>query len=254
MKRTIPIILRNTRHIARRRFCTIENKFENKFVKRRPETLDGRLWVKCEELYVNLEHASGWSWVHTRTKVRILQVLCVIGTAVTYNWKWAGLNWVKEPEEPKKLEFSFEENAKMPGVEVHPSGLQYKIVARGSGKEVSRENPHVRIDIFGYLTDLETLCVTPQRQPAMCFKHSNVFHGLKLGLKMMREGDVMEFYIPSHLGYRNYGYIRSFPVTEPSICRVELLEVSHKQLKIKRRTVGHQNAFGQAAFGGFGFG
>jgi len=239
------VFARNTRRVVRRRgFCTIEEEV----ARRRP--LTQRLWVA-------FEHKSGWAWVHTRTKVKILQVFSAMGTLGFLLWKNPGMNLEPEPEPEPEAVFSFEENAKLPGVTVHPSGLQIQFLSCGDsdGTKVSRKTPHVRIDVRGSLTDLRTLCVTTQMKPAMCFKYTNVFHGLKLGLEMLREGDQVIFYIPAHLGYRNYGFIRSFPVTTPVICMVEVLEVSEKPLKPKKRYgSGFKNTVVPSDWGGFGFG
>ncbi len=125
------------------------------------------------------------------------------------------------------------ENKQADGVVVLDSGLQYKIVRRGSGEKPTLGD-RVRINYKGtlisgaefentYLSDVSEFVLTAQVLP-----------GLVEGLSLMPEGSRWKFFIPPNLAYglrgqRNVGKDQtSIEPNSALIFDVELLEVFRK--------------------------
>jgi predicted nucleic acid-binding Zn-ribbon protein len=115
------------------------------------------------------------------------------------------------------------ENAKQPGVVTLPSGLQYRELIPGTGKQPGTDDKVV-IEYRAFRPDgTETENSFNEDVPkALAVKEA--FPGLKEALLHMREGAQWELYIPARLAYQNvrkrgpYGY-------EPRILTVELVSV-----------------------------
>jgi gliding motility-associated peptidyl-prolyl isomerase len=52
----------------------------------------------------------------------------------------------------------------------------------------------------------------------------NILMGLRDGIKLMRKGEVVHFYFPSHMAYGYRGDTKRVPPNEPIICTVTLRE------------------------------
>ena len=97
------------------------------------------------------------------------------------------------------------ENAKKEGIITTASGLQYKVLKEGTGKQ-PKATDKVRCHYEGFLID-------------------GVIVGWTEGLQLMREGGKYRFFIPYKLGYGEGGAGASIPPFATLVFDVELLEV-----------------------------
>jgi FKBP-type peptidyl-prolyl cis-trans isomerase len=94
-------------------------------------------------------------------------------------------------------------NAHKPGVNVRPSGLQFRIIQNGFGK---RPNPTDTVQVYytGKLINGTVFDGTSPGLPAS-FEVNKVIPGWTEALEIMREGDHWELVVPANLGYGNRG-------------------------------------------------
>ena len=117
-----------------------------------------------------------------------------------------------------------EENKNQEGVEALPSGLQYKVLESGSGQSPSVYN-EVTVHYRGTLINGKVFDSTYEKKEPQKFPMSRVIPGWTEALKMMKEGDKWQLFIPSYLAYGENGY---GPIIEPNatlIFEMELLQV-----------------------------
>jgi FKBP-type peptidyl-prolyl cis-trans isomerase len=114
-------------------------------------------------------------------------------------------------------------NAKKPGVNVRPSGLQYRILKNGFGK---RPGPLDSVDVYytGTLIDGKVFDKTEPGMPAN-FVVNKLIPGWTEALTLMREGDHWQLVIPAGLGYgpRAMGPI---PANQTLVFDLELVKVT----------------------------
>ena len=116
------------------------------------------------------------------------------------------------------------ENAKQPGVVTMPSGLQYKVVRKGSGP-IAQDDAEVTVKYEGRLIDGTVFDSSYKRNPqTTSFRPSQVIKGWTEALHLMPEGSEWEIYIPEHLGYgeRQAGKI---PPYSTLIFKLEVVKV-----------------------------
>ena len=143
----------------------------------------------------------------------------------------------KELEEEKKAEDEaigaafkkegeefLKENAKKEGVNVLPSGLQYKIIKKGTGKAPSATS-RVRCHYEGCFTDGSVFDSSYRRGEPAVFGLNQVIRGWTEGLQLMNEGAKYELYIPYQLAYGEAGAHGAIPPCAALKFTVELLEV-----------------------------
>ncbi|MBO4469761.1 MAG: FKBP-type peptidyl-prolyl cis-trans isomerase [Bacteroidales bacterium] len=95
-------------------------------------------------------------------------------------------------------------NAKKSGVEVSPSGLQYKIISEGNEvKPVGADTVWVRYQ--GKLLDGTVFDETKPEADATRMFLNRVVKGWQEGLALIGEGGEIELYIPAKLGYGDNG-------------------------------------------------
>ena len=96
-------------------------------------------------------------------------------------------------------------NAKKEGVTVLPSGLQYQVLAKGSGKTPG-PNDSVTVHYRGTTLDGAVFYDSHrgEGQPAS-FHVGAVIPGMGEALQQMREGDQWRLFVPSDLAYRERG-------------------------------------------------
>jgi FKBP-type peptidyl-prolyl cis-trans isomerase len=112
-----------------------------------------------------------------------------------------------------------EENAKNDSVTVLPSGLQYKVIAEGSG--ISPEvSDTVNVIYTGTLVDGTTF--DSSRGEAVKMPLPRMIKGWQEGLPLMKEKAKYKFYIPSGLAYGESGRFAGRAL----IFDVELISVS----------------------------
>ncbi|HTY60024.1 MAG TPA: FKBP-type peptidyl-prolyl cis-trans isomerase [Bacteroidota bacterium] len=118
-----------------------------------------------------------------------------------------------------------EQNKKLPGVVTLPSGLQYKVVAAGKGKNPT-VNSTVTVQYSGRLLDGTEFDSSYKRGEAATFPCNRVIKGWTEALQLMKEGSKWELYIPSDLAYGPTGYGGGvIPPNATLIFQIELLSV-----------------------------
>lgn len=117
-----------------------------------------------------------------------------------------------------------ERNMERPGVEVTNSGLQYRELRPGTGKQPDASDT-VRVHYRGRLVDGTVFDSSYKRGQPAEFRLDGVIPGWTEGVQLMREGAKYEFVIPSHLAYGSKGAGDVIPPNATLIFEVELLEV-----------------------------
>jgi len=116
-----------------------------------------------------------------------------------------------------------EQNQNMEGVQVLPSGLQYKVIKTGAGNYPG-PNDSVMIHYRAMFIDRSVFDLSYERGAAG-IRLNNVIDGLAEGLQLMKPGGILELYIPPELGYRDQNFANVIPAGSTLIYTVELLEV-----------------------------
>jgi len=114
-------------------------------------------------------------------------------------------------------------NGKKEGVKVLPSGLQYKILTKGTGKSPTAEDK-VKTHYRGTLLDGTEFDSSYKRNKPAEFAVKAVIKGWTEALQLMKEGGKWELYIPANLAYGERGN-RSIPGNSTLIFQVELIEI-----------------------------
>lgn len=120
----------------------------------------------------------------------------------------------------------FDENAKKEGITTTPSGLQYKVLAQGSGTGKSPSaTDTVKVHYKGSLVNGTVFDSSYDRGEPIEFPLNGVIPGWTEGVQLMKEGDKFQFFIPSELGYGPRGAGGVIPPNAILIFEVELLKV-----------------------------
>ena len=120
------------------------------------------------------------------------------------------------------------ENAKKEGVITLPSGLQYKVLTKGTG-EVATKDDNVTVRYEGKTIDGNVFDSSYKRNPnTTTFRPDQVIKGWTEALTMMPQGSTWELYIPQDLAYgsRAAGNIKPYSTL---IFKVELVKIDRKQ-------------------------
>jgi len=115
-------------------------------------------------------------------------------------------------------------NAKRPGVEVTPSGLQYELITEGTGEKPGPSDT-VMVHYEGSLIDGTVFDSSYTRGEPMTIPLDVVIAGWSEGLRMTREGGRIKLYIPSDLAYGENGAGSAIGPNEVVIFEVELLAI-----------------------------
>jgi FKBP-type peptidyl-prolyl cis-trans isomerase len=115
------------------------------------------------------------------------------------------------------------ENSKKPGITITDSGLQYEVIAEGTGDKPGAADT-VRVNYEGTFTDGTVFDSSYSRGEPAEFPLAGVIAGWTEGIQLMREGAKYKFYIPSDLGYGPDGYA-SIPPYSALIFEVELITI-----------------------------
>ena len=116
------------------------------------------------------------------------------------------------------------ENAKVEGVQVTASGLQYKVIEEGNGPKPSM-NSKVRVHYQGSLLNGEVFDSSIQRGEPLEFMLTQVIAGWTEGLQLMSVGSKYRLFIPAKLGYGSRGAGQAIPPDAALIFDVELLAI-----------------------------
>ena len=116
------------------------------------------------------------------------------------------------------------ENGKKPGVKTTASGLQYEVLAEGTGKQPVAADT-VRVHYTGKLLDGTVFDSSVERGEPAEFGLTQVIAGWTEGLQLMKTGSKFRFFIPADLAYGEHGAGGSIPPQATLIFDVELLAV-----------------------------
>ena len=116
-----------------------------------------------------------------------------------------------------------EANGTKEGVTVLPSGLQYKIIQKGTGRTPTI-NDRVKTNYRGTFIDGTEFDSSYKRNKPVEFPVKGVIKGWTEALQLMKEGGKWELYVPANLAYGEQD-IRGIPGNSTLIFEIELLEV-----------------------------
>jgi len=117
-----------------------------------------------------------------------------------------------------------EQNKRKTGIQMTPSGLQYKIIKPGSGVAPSLKDT-VTVDYEGTLINGKVFDSTYRRANPATFPVRGVIRGWQEALVMMKPGAVWMLYIPSDLAYGPDGGAGIIGPNETLIFKVHLISV-----------------------------
>lgn len=118
----------------------------------------------------------------------------------------------------------FEKNRARPGVVVTPSGLQYEVLAHGTGTAKPKATDTVTVNYKGTLLDGTMFDSSDAHGGPQTFVVNQVIAGWTEGLQLMSAGDKFRFYVPAGLGYGQQGSGR-IPPNSTLIFDVELVSI-----------------------------
>ncbi len=116
-----------------------------------------------------------------------------------------------------------EENKKKEGIKTLDSGLQYKILAEGSGK-TPKATDTVTVQYRGTLINGTEFDNSYKRGQPTTFPVSGVIRGWTEALQLMKEGAKWQIFIPPELGYGERG-TGPIPSNSVLIFEIELISV-----------------------------
>jgi len=115
-------------------------------------------------------------------------------------------------------------NAKAPGIQVMPSGLQCRVITEGTGPKPQASST-VKVHYRGRLVDGTEFDSSLKRGEPAVFPVNGVIPGWTEALQLMKVGSKWEVFIPSHLAYGEQGAGGVIPPNATLIFEVELLEI-----------------------------
>jgi FKBP-type peptidyl-prolyl cis-trans isomerase len=116
------------------------------------------------------------------------------------------------------------QNKTQAGVQSTASGLQYKVIKEGTGKQPA-ESSTVTVHYTGKLIDGSVFDSSVERGQPATFRLNQVIKGWTEGLQLMKEGGKSILYIPYDLGYGERGAGSDIPPFAALIFEVELIKV-----------------------------
>lgn len=128
-------------------------------------------------------------------------------------------------ENLKAAEAFLADNANKEGVKVLPSGLQYKVLAEGSGSSPQKTDK-VTVHYRGTLIDGTEFDSSYSRNQPASLAVDGVIPGWTEALQMMRTGDKWQLFIPPKLGYGERGTGGKIPPNSALIFEVELISIN----------------------------
>jgi FKBP-type peptidyl-prolyl cis-trans isomerase FklB len=124
----------------------------------------------------------------------------------------------------KSGEVFLTDNAKQDGVTVTASGLQYKVLAEGSG-DSPKATDTVKVHYEGRLISGDIFDSSIARGEPVSFPLNGVIPGWSEGVQLMKVGSKFQFTIPSALAYGPAG-TGPIPPNSVLVFDVELLEIN----------------------------
>ncbi|PHR57126.1 MAG: hypothetical protein COA44_06900 [Arcobacter sp.] len=124
----------------------------------------------------------------------------------------------------KEGEVFLKANKEKEGVITLASGLQYKVLKKGSGKKPSATDT-VETNYKGSLIDGTEFDSSYKRDQSVSFPVNGVIKGWTEALLLMSEGSKWELYIPSELAYGEQGAGQKILPNATLIFEIELIKV-----------------------------
>ena len=115
-------------------------------------------------------------------------------------------------------------------IQITKSGLQYRVIKKGSGKSPDSSSDQVRVHYEGRLLDGTTFDSSYKKGEPFVTRLNRVIKGWTEGIQLMNEGSEYEFFIHPRLAYgarRN----NNIPPNSVLIFKVELQKVFDKNIK-----------------------
>lgn len=129
------------------------------------------------------------------------------------------------------------ENSKAEGVNVTPTGLQYKVVLAAEGKKPGVQDT-VKVHYTGTLVDGTKFDSSVDRGEPVEFPLNQVIKGWTEGVQLMSVGSKYKFFVPYNLGYGEQGAGGVIPPFATLIFDVELLGIKpYKEPVVKLEDV-----------------
>ena len=120
------------------------------------------------------------------------------------------------------------ENKKKDGIVTLPSGLQYKVLAMGTGKK-PKATETVSVNYRGTLIDGTEFDNSYKRGQPATFEVNGVIKGWTEALQLMPVGSKWQLFVSSDLAYGERGAGQVIPPNATLIFEVELLSISEKK-------------------------
>ena len=117
------------------------------------------------------------------------------------------------------------ENSKKDGVVTRDSGLQYKVIASGKGKQAKPEGS-ITAHYEGALINGTVFDSSYRRGEPATFNVNQVIPGWQEIIPLMREGDKWKVFIPANLAYGERGQGPVIGPNETLIFDIELIKVN----------------------------
>merc|ERR1711988_1732018 len=118
------------------------------------------------------------------------------------------------------------ENKNKEGVITLPSGLQYKVLKKGSGAHHPTVDSSCECHYEGTLIDGTEFDSSYKRGSPTSFAPNQVIKGWTEAMQLMVEGDKFELYIPSELAYGESGSPPKIPGGSALIFRMEIIKIN----------------------------
>merc|ERR1711998_775685 len=118
-----------------------------------------------------------------------------------------------------------EDNKGKEGVTTLPSGLQYKILKKGSGAHHPTVDSSCECHYEGTLIDGTEFDSSYKRGSPTSFAPNQVIKGWTEAMQLMVEGDKWEMYIPSDLAYGERGSPPKIPGGSALVFRMEIIKI-----------------------------
>jgi FKBP-type peptidyl-prolyl cis-trans isomerase FklB len=130
--------------------------------------------------------------------------------------------------EKEKGEKFLAENKKRAGIKVTASGLQYEVLKEGSGAKPTATDT-VSAHYVGALASGKEFDNSYKRGEPLQIPVAGVIPGWTEALQLMPVGSKWRLYIPSSLGYGDYGAGADIPGGAALVFEVELLDIVNKK-------------------------
>lgn len=139
------------------------------------------------------------------------------------NQQKAFIEQIAQKNKEESEEF-FAENKNKEGIIALSSGLQYRVLKKGTGVSPGMHDV-VQVHYRGTLLDGTVFDSTYERDKPQEFPVSRVIPGWSEALKKMKVGDKWELFIPSYLAYGEQGYGPHIQPNSTLVFEMELVKI-----------------------------